>query len=123
MWGSGSLSNIEKENVCAPLEIKARFFIKLHFFYVQKDTQAGFEHLNQTTVVEKNPSLPCEVLISSLIEMESTMNESTIGKCSSDFNDMIALTQNHLLLALANSSVLPSDVIFVKQPEIKKTRR
>ncbi len=101
---------------------QSEIFHGITFFYVQKNTQAGFEHLNQTTVVEKNPSLPCEVLISSLIEMESTMNESTIGKCSTDFNDMIALTQNHLLLAWANPSV-PSDVIFVKQPEIKKTRR
>jgi hypothetical protein len=85
---------------------QSEIFHRITFFYVQKNTQ----------------SLPCEVLISSLIEMESTMNESTIGKCSTDFNDMIALTQNHLLLARANPSV-PSDVIFVKQPEIKKTRR
>jgi hypothetical protein len=36
MWGLGSLSNIKKENVCAPLEIKARFFIELHFFMFKK---------------------------------------------------------------------------------------
>jgi hypothetical protein len=67
-------------------------------------------------------SFPDEVLISSLVEVESIMNDRPIGRCSTEPNDPAVLTPNHLLLGRANPS-LPADVIYESNPTSRQRWR